>query len=804
MAYVTKNKKNTTYTINVGDGRQIISLAKGTTYIDVPDSDLLDIIHSKEINAMILNDLLYKGKAYLQYSDNEDDVIIIKNFKKKVKYTSNPNIIIRTKDNRDGIRLSEVFDKVTFDFVEDNPYEEDVYVANYSGTIFNDEVKGNEYKNTIKGGGGNDTIYGYDENDKLYGGIGNDTLYGGDGDDKIYGGSGNDKLYGEEGNDTIYGDSGNDEIDGGEGNDIIKTGNGNNVVTTGNGNDTITLGKGNNIINIEVGYGFTSVNHNKKGTVTYNFKGISNYDDLSFSKGYGKDKNALVIKYNDTEFLKINKFFSKPKNVDLQIDGTNDVKLYDIATLSFEGTDKKNSFGTVFDDIIHAYGGADKIKAGGGNDEIYGGTGNDKIWGGTGVNNIYFSSGDGKDTVYSTKGGDDTLVFEDRYLNFIYFSRIKNNLVLTFRDNENDKVTISNYFKGTPSVTKIKTLDGVFSIPDLITFYNKPITGKGKIKGTIVGDWIFSSNKNDTIYGLSGRDEIYGNGGNDIIYGGDGDDKLYGGAGNNKLYGGNGDDYLQGISGYDICRNELYGEDGDDEIKMGYFQNIADGGSGNDKIYMESDMQANAGYNKIYGGEGDDIIQNIYGAGNYIDGGEGNDKIQYLGCKETTIIGGKGDDYISFYYSYAYGADGTGTNNIMIFSEGDGNDSIYSDLSSYDTIKFTTEQNLTFSKSYHNLIISYGNNDSINIMNYFEQYYDVSYETEHHFVLDNGGTISSLSEVVDSYMTNTNNSNHAPLNYNSLSQEVVSWNNNNSSDMINMPENTNAQTTPIELVLNNN
>jgi hypothetical protein len=110
---------------------------------------------------------------------------------------------------------------------------------------------------------------------------------------------------------------------------------------------------------------------------------------------------------------------------------------------------------------------------------------------------------------------------------------------------------------------------------------------------------------------------------------GAGSDLVIGGAGDDSLDGGGGDDSLSGGAGNDA----LLGGDGNDTLDGGIGDDSLDGGAGNDVLL----------------------------------GGAGNDTIT-AGTGTDTIAGGAGDDVIDL------GADGE--RDIVVFSDGDGNDTI--------------------------------------------------------------------------------------------------------------------------------
>ena len=159
---------------------------------------------------------------------------------------------------------------------------------------------------------------------------------------------------------------------------------------------------------------------------------------------------------------------------------------------------------------------------------------------------------------------------------------------------------------------------------------------------------------------------------NDSIYGANASDEIHGQAGDDTIFANNGDDILYGDAGNDT----LYGQDGNDTLY---------GGEGNDTL---------AGYNGndiLYGGEGDDTL---YGENDndILEGGAGNDRLE----------GGADDD-------------------TYVFGRGDGADTIY-DYSGNDTIKFKegiSKENITFQRVANDLVLKYGENDTVRINNQF-------------------------------------------------------------------------------------
>ncbi|WP_297895960.1 polymorphic toxin type 44 domain-containing protein [uncultured Campylobacter sp.] len=127
------------------------------------------------------------------------------------------------------------------------------------------------------------------------------------------------------------------------------------------------------------------------------------------------------------------------------------------------------------------------------------------------------------------------------------------------------------------------------------------------------------------------------------------------------------------------------------------------GSEGADKLY------GGDGNDTIYGGEGNDAI-NGQGGNDIIYGGDGDDHA-FGEWGNDTFEGGKGNDRLE-------GAWGDDT---YIFGRGDGADTIY-DFVGNDTIKFKEgigKENITFQRVANDLVLKYGENDTVRINNQF-------------------------------------------------------------------------------------
>ncbi|MES1151198.1 MAG: calcium-binding protein, partial [Dongia sp.] len=216
------------------------------------------------------------------------------------------------------------------------------------------------------------------------------------------------------------------------------------------------------------------------------------------------------------------------------------------------------------------------------------------------------------------------------------------------------------------------------------------------INGDDTANAISGTHNNDKISGLGSYDTIDGREGNDYIDGGNGDDWLNGGAGNDQLIGGFGNDYLSGDGDNDtldggIGNDVLIGGAGDDRLYGGTGgSDSLDGGAGVDTLDYSKDsfgifvdltagtargplntadthhdtifnvenligtnqddaLTGNAGDNKIWGGNGTDVISGGVGGHDELHGGSGMDFLSDLrlpGNASSTIYGDDGNDYI--------------------------------------------------------------------------------------------------------------------------------------------------------------
>ena len=290
-------------------------------------------------------------------------------------------------------------------------------------------------------------------------------------------------------------------------------------------------------------------------------------------------------------------------------------------------------------------------------------------------------------------------------------------------------------------------------------------------------DIIFGGKNNDSINGGDGGDFIYSEDGDDVVYGDSGDDVFIGGKGNDFLVGENGNDtyifntgdgedlvwdYEEGeikdtedriIFGEGITPDSITLERDEGDLVINYgegdsirirnmhkydtnfveYIEFADGTvwdeadiaehsrvrNGSDKNDTMSGYGKKQGYdaNEIfYAGKGDDYIR--AGEGNDIIFGEDGDDVIYGESGDDVLIGGKGNDFL-------VGANG---NDTYIFNTGDGEDLVwdYEEGETKDTedrIIFgegITPDSITLERAEYDLVMKYGEGDSIRIRNVYK------------------------------------------------------------------------------------
>ena len=497
------------------------------------------------------------------------------------------------------------------------------------------------------------------------------------------------------GDDHIYGTEYSDTLKGGDGDDMIWTYGGKDKVYGGNGDDYLIANAGDTL---------------PQGT------------ELEPSTLYGEKGNDIIEIWNTG---------------DIAYGGDGD----DIITVNNDNS--KTAFGGK---------GNDQIRIGSGGATVYGEAGDDIIDGGNkSASNIIFAKGGGHD-IYKNDGADDTLVFNKIATSALSFENSGNDLVINYGKNES--VTVKNYADDMGIYVETKD-HGKILLSDLYAAYkneslytekadkietdaNLVYTGAGNDIITITGNnvTVDAGTGNDKIYGGNGNDILSGGVGKDSIYGGDGDDEIAAVSVNteelwiedtagNFIDGGKGNDWIYGSNKNDT----IYGGDGDDYVWTYGGKDLVYGGNGNDMLISEDGGSA-----KLYGEAGDDYLELKY-AGDIGYGGEDNDWISMRNGAKQTAYAGNGNDRIEILQGNAtvYGEAGNDTivgaqskygeifNSDIIFANGDGND-VYEYVDGKETLVFKNIATpaLSYSLEGNNLVISYGEDSSVAIKDYFK------------------------------------------------------------------------------------
>ena len=416
----------------------------------------------------------------------------------------------------------------------------------YTGTIYNDTITGSDFKDTINGNSGNDTIDGGKSDDKITGGAGTNTIL-------LYTG----KNFG---NDTVTLTKGEHlYLKLADATDMSK------VTSEIKGKDlVITVNKGQPTLESSV----TIKNYTKKDVITsegelkiigsdgaelYNFRGeeffnttymdADHYTKASFTGTWINDE---VNAENFVTTVKKGKTEATTKGVTINLGG---------ATFINDATGSKY---------------ADTIKGGDDYDDIRGGKGNDKITGGAGYNILYYSKGDGHDTVNLTKGEELELYFDDLGLDELHIDYVnkKKDVKIWYEDEngaEAGSITLNNFGKKNPTDIVFIT-DKYNNVFDFTKNYIETIVNQSNFTGTLLNDFIDASKSGE----LTKKNKHV----NMVLNGGKGDDKIIGSDFADTIKGGEGDDIINGGKGNDL----LYGEKGENVF-------VFNSGDGKDTIY---------------------------------------------------------------------------------------------------------------------------------------------------------------------------------------------------------------------------
>ena len=343
----------------------------------------------------------------------------------------------------------------------------------------------------------------------VIGGEGDDLLTGSDGDETLEGRGGNDTLIGGAGDDSLAGDEGNDTLSGGVGNDILEGGDGSDTLIGGAGDDTLVGG------------------------------------DIPADGGASTDLSLDVADYSDA---------ANPIAIDMAAVGTVGGAVVGTVTGGVEtGTDAiagiERILGTDGDDSFTA--GSDFFGGSIGFVEFEGRGGNDSVVGNSSTRITYRSADAGVvvDLAAGTATGD-LSVGSDSFTNInqvvgsahadtLTGSNAADDTLLggdgADRIDGRDGFDTVDYRESDSAVTVDLLLgealnDGFGKVDTLI--------GIEAVVGSVFGDMLTGSDRNNHLSGNAGDDTLVGKDGDDTLEGGDGADLLDGGGGNDLLIGG--------------------------------------------------------------------------------------------------------------------------------------------------------------------------------------------------------------------------------------------------------------------------
>ncbi|API86698.1 calcium-binding protein [Francisella uliginis] len=530
-------------------------------------------------------------------------------------------------------------------------------------------------------------ILGTDVNNNIYTSLKDDVIIAGKGNDSIYD-SDRGAGYYDNGYYNYYQDSSADTI----------------IYNLGDGFDTI----------------WSEVSHTEATDTLAFGEGIS-LDNLSFiRKG-----NELIINIDNdpNQGLRVRNFFYSSR--------IKDIKLFD-GTVLDRNSEQINSpiVGTEGNDTIYTGISNDTIDAGKGDDTVYLKGTNDESYGKyRGYANSYMSSDVSTNIIkYNLGDGFDTLIGGDNTLNTIFFGqgiiaddlsfkRDGSDLIIQVGDDKTQGLKVKQFYNGDNNLAGLEFSDG--------TVLDDSILGN-IINGTDGDDTLSAEFFDDIIVGGEGNDTIntnYSNTNKNIIrYGlGDGDDVI------NGYF--ESIEFGEGITKEDVAYIKKSEYDYDLIIQINKDQvstlTLSDYFINNKSSY---------GNLKFVNGESLDLSDISFTF-------EGTDQADTLHGDTRTkdvFVGGKGDDFItsnsSSGWKTASNLSSTNTDNsedIIKYNLGDGFDTIANISSRFanktDKIIFgdvISQQDLTFSREGHNLVIKFKNDSSqgLNIKYFFTDF----------------------------------------------------------------------------------
>lgn len=395
-------------------------------------------------------------------------------------------------------------------------------------------------------------------------------------------------------------------------------------VDSAQGDDTVTINGNLRNSEIDLGLGADIFNINRFGLGGSlngsNIRGNDGNDTLNLLVGGEGSANSTFRGGDGDDLVNLKGDFT---NVEVAGGGDDDAILF-LGSGVFTGSEARGGGG---DDFIRDNGFeivlAGSTLRGGGDDDLIDVS---NSIAGIGVNGLFIGGGDGDDSLYGTRSGQNTI-------------------------------------RAGGGADFVQAFDG----DDLLVGGGgADIIVAGQGNDTVFGDddQFPELGDADVIFGILGSNKIFAQGGDDFVAGGLADDSVDGGAGDDTLIGGSGNDTLNGgegndvIFGNDIGQQTAFGFNLDgtpdtiaDEVRDLYTDNqdnANDLAIGNPVINVgvynaaagafqfQGEFTPQPFNNFLTGGNGNDIIFGGAGVDN-IAGGSGND----------TIIGGAGSDVMS-------------------------------------------------------------------------------------------------------------------------------------------------------------
>jgi len=607
---------------------------------------------------------------------------------------------------------------------------------NCYGNYLDNDILGNSANNILRGLAGNDTIDG---------GMGADSMLGSIGDDVYFVDNAGDIVIEspDQGNDTVLssisyiisdnvenlvllnedningiGNNLDNYITGNVGDNLLSGNGGNDVLDGGTGSDILIGGAGNDTFIFDKGYGNDTIQDSE------NIDSVKFGDKIALSDlGIFRDGNDLYIDIkNSSDNLMIQNWFLGDQNkigTFVFKDGTV-LTPQDIANIMLHqhgmplNGNIDNMIGTSENDVFfvdnvndsvteYSNGGLDEVRSlitydltsnvenltliGSDNINGTGNNLNNNILGNSGDNLI--SGGAGNDTIDGSSGID-TLV--GGYGNDNYYIDNQNDIVIEYANQGIDMVFTSVSYTLSDYIEKL----------DLLGTEN--IDGYGNDLTNIM----WGNNGDNLLNGMRGDDTIYGYDGNDTLYGGVGIDKMFGNTGDDTYYIDNAEDAVIEYSnqGTDEVRSAISYTLGNNVENLILLDNSNLSGAGNG---LNNVITGNSGNNNLYGGAGNDTI--LGGAGNdTLDGASGCDSL-IGGTGNDLLKGGSNEDTYDGYETAGFGMD-------TIYDTSGTEDRL--ELGNYDSsVPVITAVDLDHNGRVDGLLISFNDNDSILIQNYF-------------------------------------------------------------------------------------